>query len=157
MRHFVTMVVWLLVCTACKAVEPHKIAVNDVMMSFYTNIEQYHRFYGPGDFVAKTANDDCAQMKILHSVSVYLGKLTIDAGEDTEATYKVNSCTYAAGSVFKDKGTQEVYILSCSDDDGGLATISISKVKDGNRNQTIVCIIFYDKYGVPANVTTYHD
>lgn len=157
MRHFVTLVVWLLVCATCKAVEPQKIAVNDVMMSFYTNIEQNHRLYGAGDFVAKTDNDDCTPMKVLHSVSVHFGKLTIDADEDTEAIYKVNSCTYIAGSVFKDRGTQEIYTLSCSDADGGLATICISKVKDGDKRQTIVSIVSYDEYGVPFNVTTLHD
>lgn len=150
MRHFVTLVVWLLVCAACKAIEPRKIAVNDVKMSFYTDIEQNHRLYGAGDFVAK-ADDDCNPMKVLHSVSVHLGKLIIDADEDTEAIYKINSCKYVAGSVFKDRGTQDIYTLSCSDDDGELATICISKVKDGNRSQTIVSIISYDEYGVPAD------
>lgn len=157
MRHFVALVVWLMVCTTCKAVEPQKIAVNGVTMSFCTKIEQTHRLYGAGDFVARTTNDDCAQMKILHSVSVHLGKLTIDAGEDTEAIYKVNFCTYIAGSVFKDRGTQEIYTLSCSDGDGGLATICISKVKDGDRSQTIASIVSFDEYGVPFNVTTLHD
>lgn len=157
MRHFVTLVVWLLVCAACKAIEPQKIAVNNVTMSFYTDIEQNHRLYGAGDFVAKTEVGDCAPMKVFHSISVRLGKLTIDADEDTEAIYKINSCKYVAGSVFKDRGTQDIYTLSCSDDDGGLATICISKVKDGNRSQTIVSIISYDKYGVPANITTLHD
>lgn len=154
MRHFVTLVVWLLVCTACKAVEPQKIAVNDVMMSFCTNIEQYHSFYGPHDFVAKTEYDDCTPLKVPHSISVHNGRLTIDEGEDTEAIYKINSCNFSTGKVFKDKGTQEVYTLSCSDKEGDVSTIYIVKVKDGERETSMVYVLSYDEIGLPFAITT---
>ena len=153
MRHFVTLVVVFMVCTACKAVEPQKIAVSELMMKFSTKIEQIHAFFGAGDFVINKEPSDCEVMRMAHSVSVQGDKLTIDRGTEDEITFNIYSCSYSKGKVFADRGTMEVYRLSCNELDDGTPSswtsiITIQEIKDGTRTKTIIAIPRYDSFGV---------
>lgn len=153
MRHFISLVVVFMVCMVCKAVEPQKIAVSELLMKFSTKIEQIHNFYSPGDFVINKNPCDCEPMKAAHSISVRGDRLSVDGGTEDELSFKVISCTYEKGKVFADRGEVETYILSCSelDDDipsKSISNISIQKVKDGARSKTIISIPRYDSDGV---------
>lgn len=153
MRHFVTFVVVLLVCMACKAVGPQKIAISDLLMKFSTKTEQIHAFYGAGDFVTNKAPSDCDIMRVAHTISIRGNKLTIDVGTEDEITFNISSCTYSKGKVFADRGTMEVYRLSCNELDedtpsSWASVITIQKVKDGARFKTIISIPRYDSDGV---------
>lgn len=79
MRHFISLVVVFVVCVACKAIEPHKTNVSELLMTFSTKTEQIHSFYGAGDFVANKESVGCSQMRVVHSISVRGDKLTIDS------------------------------------------------------------------------------
>lgn len=153
MRHFISLVVVFVVCVVCKAIEPHKTNVSELLMTFSTKTEQIHSFYGAGDFVANKESVGCSQMRVVHSISVRGDKLTIDSGTEDEISFKVNSCTYGKGKVFADRGTMEVYRLSCNELDDNIpssweSVITIQKVKDGTRNKTIITIPRYDSEGV---------
>lgn len=102
MRRFVSLIVELLVCSACMALEPQKIAVGTLSMYFETQTEQIHSLFGAGDFVVNKDATDCDPMQVEHFISVKEGKLTIDAGTKDELSFKITSCSYEEGKVFAD-------------------------------------------------------
>lgn len=153
MRHFVTFVVVFMVCMACKAVEPQKIAVSELSMRFATKTEQIHSFYGAGDFVINKEPSDCEVMRVVHTISVRGNKLTIDGGTEDEIAFNISSCSYSKGKVFADRGTMEVFRFSCNEleensPSSWTSIITIQKIKDGARTKTIISIPRYDSDGV---------
>lgn len=159
MRRLLSLVIELLVCLACVALEPQKIAIDTLSMSFGTQTEQIHSLYGAGDFVINKDATDCAPMLVEHSVSVREGKLSIDAGSEDELSFKVTSCSYEVGKVFADRGDVDVYRLVCQELDDNVPSklvITIQKAKDGARTETIVTIPRYDEYGVLSSIMILH-
>lgn len=161
MRRLLSLVIELLVCLACVALEPQEIAIDTLSMSFGTQTEQIHSLYGAGDFVINKDATDCAPMLVEHSVSVREGKLSIDAGSEDELSFKVTSCSYEEGKVFADRGAVEVYRLVCQELDENIPSkwtslITIQKVKDGARAKTIITIPRYDEYGAIFSITILH-
>lgn len=159
MRRLISLVVELLICSVCVALEPQEIAVSTLSMSFETQTEQIHWLFGAGDFVVNKDAADCDSMQVEHSISVKEGKLTIDAGTEDELSFKITSCSYEEGKVFADRGAVEVYRLSCQELDDSTPSkwtslITIQKVKDGARAKTIITIPRYDEYGVIFSITT---
>lgn len=158
MRRLISLVVELLVCSACMALEPQEITVGTLSMSFGTQTEQIHSLYGAGIFVINKDATDCDPMQVEHSVSVREGKLIVDAGSEDELSFKVTSCSYEEGKVFADRGTIGVYRLVCQELDDNVpskwsSVITIQKAKDGARTETIVTIPRYDEYGVISSIT----
>ena len=161
MRRFVSLIVKLLVSSACMALEPQEITVGTFSMRFETQTEQIHSLFGAGDFVVNKDSTDCDPMQVEHSISVKEGKLTIDAGTEDELSFKITSCSYEEGKVFADRGSNEVYRLVCQElDDNNpskwISIITIQKVKDGVRAKTIITIPRYDEYGVISSITILH-
>lgn len=159
MRRLLSLVIELLVCLACVALEPQEIAIDTLTMSFGTQTEQIHSLYGAGDFVINKDATDCAPMLVEHSVSVREGKLSIDAGSEDELSFKVTSCSYEVGKVFADRGDVDVYRLVCQELDDNVPSklvITIQKAKDGARTETIVTIPRYDEYGVLSSIMILH-
>lgn len=159
MRRLLSLVIELLVCLACVALEPQEIAIDTLSMSFGTQTEQIHSLYGAGDFVINKDATDCAPMLVEHSVSVREGKLSIDAGSEDELSFKVTSCSYEVGKVFADRGDVDVYRLVCQELDDNVPSklvITIQKAKDGARTETIVTIPRYDEYGVLSIIMILH-
>lgn len=159
MRRFVSLIVELLICSACMALEPQEIAVGTLSIRFETQTEQIHSLFGAGDFVVNKDAADCDPMQVEHSISVKEGKLTIDAGTEDELSFKITSCSYEDGKVFADRGSVEVYRLVCQELDDStpskwVSVITILKVKDGARTITIITIPGYDEYGVISSITT---
>lgn len=159
MKRLLSLVIELLVCLACVALEPQEIAIDTLSMSFGTQTEQIHSLYGAGDFVINKDATDCAPMLVEHSVSVREGKLSIDAGSEDELSFKVTSCSYEVGKVFADRGDVDVYRLVCQELDDNVPSklvITIQKAKDGARTETIVTIPRYDEYGVLSSIMILH-
>lgn len=161
MRRFVSLIVELLVCSACMALEPQKIAVGTLSMYFETQTEQIHSLFGAGDFVVNKDATDCDPMQVEHFISVKEGKLTIDAGTKDELSFKITSCSYEEGKVFADRGSNEVYRLVCQELDDNIPSkwifiITIQKVKDVVRAKTIITIPRYDEYGAISSITILH-
>lgn len=161
MRRFVSLIVKLLVSSACMALEPQEITVGTFSMRFETQTEQIHSLFGAGDFVVIKDATDCDPMQVEHSISVKEGKLTIDAGTEDELSFKITSCSYEEGKVFADRGSNEVYRLVCQELDDNIPSkwisiITIQKVKDGVRAETIITIPRYDEYGVISSITILH-
>ena len=161
MRRFVSLIVELLVCSACMALEPQKIAVGTLSMYFETQTEQIHSLFGAGDFVVNKDATDCDPMQVEHFISVKEGKLTIDAGTKDELSFKITSCSYEEGKVFADRGSNEVYRLVCQELDDNITSkwisiITIQKVKDVVRAKTIITIPRYDEYGAISSITILH-
>ena len=159
MRRLFSFVVELLVCLTCVALEPQKITIDTLSMSFGTQTEQIYSLYGAGDFVINKDATDCAPMLVEHSVSVREGKLSLDAGSEDELSFMITSCSYEAGKVFADRGDVEVYRLVCQELDDNVPSklvITIQKVKDGDRTETIVTIPRYDEYGVLSSIMILH-
>lgn len=161
MRRFVSLIVELLICSACMALEPQEIAVGTLSMRFETQTEQIHSLFGAGDFVINKDAADCNLMQVAHSISVRDGKLTVDAGTEDELSFKITSCSYEEGKVFADRGSNEVYRLVCQELDDNIPSkwisiITIQKVKDGVRAKTIITIPRYDEYGVISSITILH-
>lgn len=159
MRRFVSLIVELLICSACMALEPQEIAVGTLSMRFETQTEQIHSLFGAGDFVINKDAADCNPMQVAHSISVRDGKLTVDAETDDELSFKITSCSYEDGKVFADRGSVEVYRLVCQELDDStpskwVSVITIQKVKDGARTITIITIPGHDEYGVISSITT---
>lgn len=158
MRRFVSLIVELLVCSACMALKPQEIAVGTLSMCFETQTEQIHSLFGAGDFVVNKNATDCDPMQVEHSISVKKGKLTIDAGTEDELSFKITSCSYEEGKVFADRGSNEVYRLVCQELDDNIPSkwisiITIQEVKDGVRAKTIITIPRYDEYGAISSIT----
>ena len=161
MRRFISFVAGLLVCSACVALEPQKIAVSELSMSFDTKTEQIHSLYGASDFVINKDAIDCNPMQVGHSISVKACKLTVDAGTEDELSFKITSCSYEEGKVFADRGSNEVYRLVCQELDDNIPSkwisiITIQKVKDVVRAKTIITIPQYDVYGAMFSITILH-
>lgn len=161
MRRFVSLIVELLICSACMALEPQEIAVGTLSMRFETQTEQIHWLFGAGDFVINKDDADCNPMQVVHSISVMDGKLTVDAETDDGFSFKITSCSYEDGKVFADRGAVEVYRLVCQELDENIPSrwisiITIQKVKDGARTKTIITIPRYDEYGVISSITILH-
>lgn len=159
MRRLVSLVIELLVCSACMALEPREIAVGTLSMRFETQTEQIHSLFGAGDFVINKDDADCDPMQVAHSISVKAGKLTVDVDTEDELSFKITSCSYEEGKVFADRGAVEVYRLVCQELDENIPSrwisiINIQKVKDGARTKTIITIPRYDEYGVISSITT---
>lgn len=162
MRHFLSFVVVFMVSAACVALEPRKIAVSGLTMNLNTTIEQIHAFYGAGDFVTNKSPINCALMKVTHSISIKDEMLTIDSETEYETIFKIATCTYNKGKVFSDRGTMELYRLSCNElSDNELSPwtsiITIQKVKDGARSKTIITIPSYDSDGIMFQSITLQD
>lgn len=161
MRRFISLIVELLICSACMALGPQEIAVCTLSMRFETQTEQIHSLFGAGDFVVNKDVEDCDPMQVEHSISAKEGKLTIDAGTEDELSFKITSCSYEEGKVFADRGAVEVYRLVCQELDDNIPSkwisiITIQKVKDGVRAKTIITIPRYDEYGVISSITILH-
>ena len=161
MRRFVSLIVELLICSACMALEPQEIAVGTLSMRFETQTEQIHWLFGAGNFVINKDDADCNPMQVAHSISVMDGKLTVDAETDDGFSFKITSCSYEDGKVFADRGAVEVYRLVCQELDENIPSrwisiITIQKVKDGARTKTIITIPRYDEYGVIYSITILH-
>lgn len=161
MRRFASLVVELLICSACMALEPQEIAVGTLSMRFETQTEQIHWLFGAGDFVINKDAVNCNPMQVAHSISVKEGKLTVDAETDDGFSFKITSCSYEDGKVFADRGAVEVYRLVCQELDENIPSrwisiITIQKVKDGARTKTIITIPRYDEYGVISSITILH-
>lgn len=159
MRRFVSLIVELLICSACMALEPQEIAVGTLSMRFETQTEQIHSLFGAGDFVINKDAADCNPMQVAHSISVRDGKLTVDADTEDELSFMITSCSYEVGKVFADRGAVDVYRLSCQELDDStpskwVSVITIQKVKDGARTITIITIPGYDEYGAISSITT---
>lgn len=159
MRRLISLVVELLICSVCVALEPQEISVSTLSMGFETQTEQIHWLYEAGDFIVNKDAADCDPMQVEHSISVKEGKLTIDAGTEDELSFKITSCSYEEGKVFADRGAVEVYRLVCQELDENIPSkwtslITIQKVKDGARAKTIITIPRYDEYGVIFSITT---
>lgn len=153
MRRFCSFMVVFMVCAVVKAVEPLKINLPEFKMSFQTTTEHIHWLYGAGDFLINGEPLDCGAMKVTHKIVVENGKFFVDKGTDDELSFNISSCTNTQGKVFKDRGTVDVFLLSCCEISDGtpstfVSTISIQKVKDGKRVKTIVYIPIYGEYGV---------
>lgn len=159
MRRFASLVVELLVCSACMALEPQEIAVGTLSMHFEAQTEQIHLLFGAGDFVINKNAVDCNPMQVAHSISVRDGKLTVDTDTEDELSFMITSCSYEEGKVFADRGAVEVYRLFCQELDENIPSrwisiITIQKVKDGARTKTIITIPRYDEYGVISSIST---
>lgn len=159
MRRLISLVVELLICSVCVALEPQEISVSTLSMGFETQTEQIHWLYEAGDFIVNKDAADCDPMQVEHSISVKEGKLTIDAGTEDELSFKITSCSYEEGKVFAGRGAVEVYRLVCQELDENIPSkwtslITIQKVKDGARAKTIITIPRYDEYGVIFSITT---
>lgn len=159
MRRFVSLIVELLICSACMALKPQEIAVGTLSMRFETQTEQIHSLFGAGDFVINKDAANCNPMQVAHSISVRDGKLTVDADTDDELSFKITSCSYEDGKVFADRGSVEVYRLVCQELDDStpskwVSVITIQKVKDGARTKNIITIPGYDEYGAISSITT---
>lgn len=159
MRRFVSLIVELLICSVCMALEPQEIAVGTLSMRFETQTEQIHWLYGAGDFIINKDAVDCNPIQIAHSISVENGKLMVDAETEDELSFMITSCSYEEGKVFADRGAVDVYRLSCQELDDSTpskwaSVITIQKVKDGARVKTIITIPRYDEYGVIFSITT---
>lgn len=159
MRRFVSLIVELLICSTCMALEPQEIAVGTLSMRFETQTEQIHWLFEAGDFVIDKDDVDCNPMQVAHSISVRDGKLTVDADTEDKLSFMITSCSYEDGKVFADRGAVEVYRLVCQELDDStpskwVSVITIQKVKDGARTKTIITIPEYDEYGVISSITT---
>lgn len=159
MRRLISLVVELLICSVCVALEPQEISVSTLSMGFETQTEQIHWLYEAGDFIVNKDAADCDPMQVEHSISVKEGKLMVDAGTEDELSFKITSCSYEEGKVFADRGAVEVYRLVCQELDENIPSkwtslITIQKVKDGARAKTIITIPRYDEYGVIFSITT---
>lgn len=157
MRRLISLVVELLICSVCVALEPKEIAVGTLSMRFETQTEQIHWLYGAGDFIINKDVVDCNPMQVAHSISVENGKLMVDAETDDELSFKITSCSYETGNVFADRGSVDVYRLVCQELDDSIpskwvSVVTIQKVKDGARTKTIVTIPQYDEYGVISSI-----
>ena len=162
MKRLISLVVVLLVILACKAGEPQKFEVSKLLMKFNTKTEQTHSFYGAGDFIINQSTIDCTPMKISRLISIQGDRLTIDGGTEYETIFKIATCTYDKGKVFVDRGTMELYHLSCNELienelSPWTSIITIQKVKDGTRCKTIITIPSYDKDGVMCQCTILQD
>lgn len=162
MKRLISLVVVLLVLLACKAGEPQIFDVSKLLMKFNTKTEQTHEFYGAGEFIINEGTIDCTPLKIPHSISIRGDRLTIDSGTEYETIFKIVNCTYAKGKVFVDRGTMELYHLSCNELienelSPWTSIITIQKVKDGARSKTIITIPSYDKDGVMCRCTILQD
>lgn len=158
MRHLFSFMVVLLVCTVCRAVEPKEIAVSNLSMRFNTKIEQIYTFYGAGDFVINNEYTDCSPMKVSHTIHITGKRFVLDKGTENETNFNINSCTYTNGNVFADRGTMEIYRFSCNKikdnaTSSWTSIITVQKVKDGVRAQTIISIPSYDSDGVMCQNT----
>jgi hypothetical protein len=162
MRRFLSFMVVFMISVVCMALEPQKIVVSELLMNFRTKTEQIHTFYGAGNFIVNKSAIDCTPMKTPHSISIRGDKLTIDSGTEDETIFKIATCTYNKGKVFADRGTMELYRLSCNElSDNELSPwtsiITIQEVKDGARSKTIITIPSYDSDGVMFQSITLQD
>lgn len=162
MRRLISLMVVFMVCATCKPVEHQEIEVSELSMLLGTKTEQIHHFYGAGDFVANTDPIDCGEMKIHHSVRIKGGKLTVDGSTKDEIVFQINSCIYSKGKVFSDKGSVEVYNLSCNELTGigqspWTSVITIQKVTNGAKHKIIISIPEYANDGVMIKNTILKD
>lgn len=161
MRRLIALVVELLVCSACVALESLEIAVDTLSMNFGTQTEQIHWLYGAGDFVINRNATDCEPMQVEHSISVKEGKLAVDAGTEDELSFRITSCIYEEGKVFADRGSVNVYRIVCQElydniPSKWVSIITIQIIKDEARTKTIITIPRYDEFGVISSITILH-
>ena len=164
MKHFISLVVvLLLVCATCRGLERKEIAVSNLSMVVKTTTEQTHWMYGAGDFVTnKDDRLDCdaSTMDEGRTFTISNGALYIDKGTDDEEKFKIVSCTYTKGNVFKDAGLSETHRFVVKPIDGGKVSpystfITIEKVTNAGKTKTIVTVPVVDVDGRLYSVTVY--
>lgn len=164
MKHFISLVVvLLLVCATCRGLERKEIAVSNLSMVVKTTTEQTHWMYGSGDFVTnKDDRLDCdaSTMDEGRTFTISNGALYIDKGTDDEEKFKIVSCTYTKGNVFKDAGLSETHRFVVKPIDGGKVSpystfITIEKVTNAGKTKTIVTVPVVDVDGRLYSVTVY--
>lgn len=163
MKHFISLVVVLLVCATCRGLERKEIAVSNLSMVVKTTTEQTHWMYGAGDFVTnKDDRLDCdaSTMDEGRTFTISNGALYIDKGTDDEEKFKIVSCTYTKGNVFKDAGLSETHRFVVKPIDGGKVSpystfITIEKVTNAGKTKTIVTVPVVDVDGRLYSVTVY--
>ena len=163
MKHFISLLVVLLVCATCRGLERKEIAVSNLSMVVKTTTEQTHWMYGAGDFVTnKDDRLDCdaSTMDEGRTFTISNGALYIDKGTDDEEKFKIVSCTYTKGNVFKDAGLSETHRFVVKPIDGGKVSpystfITIEKVTNAGKTKTIVTVPVVDVDGRLYSVTVY--
>lgn len=157
MGRFISSIVVFIVCIVCKAVEPQKMNIDKLSMEIKTYSEISHFLYGSADYITNSDPSECDNIQNHHSIVITGENLIIDDSEK----YKITSCTYCSGAVFKDKGTEEVYSINCTktDDEGfqSQKQITVIRVRDGYRKKTIIHFISYDEKMAPFMVETWTD
>ena len=163
MKHFISLVVALLVCATCSGLERKEIAVSNLSMVVKTTTEQTHWLYGAADFVTK--NDDrmdCdgSTMDVGKTFTISNQVLYIDKGTDDEGSFKIVSCTFIKSKVFADAGLSETYRFVVKPIDDGKVSqfttfITIEKVTNAGKMKTIVTIPSIDEDGRLYSVAVY--
>lgn len=163
MKHFISLVVVLLVCATCRGLERKEIAVSNLSMVVKTTTEQTHWLYGAGEFVTnKDDRLDCdaSTMDESRTFTISNRTLYIDKGSDDEQKFQIVSCILTRGNVFKDAGVSETHRFVVKPIDGGRVStystfITIEKVTNAGKTKTIVTVPAIDVDGRLYSVTVY--
>lgn len=162
MRHFISLIVVLLVSITCKGLERKEIAVSNLSMVVKTTTEQTHWLYGAADFVSKHEDRmDCDANTLWNdnTITVLNGTLFLNKGSEDEQKFKIVSCTYTKDKVFADAGVSETHrfmVYPINDGVSKLLTfITIEKVSNAGKVRTIVTIPAIDVDGRLLSVNIY--
>ena len=163
MKHLISLVVVLLVCTTCKGLEREEITVSNLSMVVKTTTEQTHWLYGAGDFVTNKDDKldcDASTMDESRTFTISNRALYIDKGTDDEQKFQIVSCTYTKGNVFKDAGVSETHRFVVKPIDDGKVSpystfITIEKDTNAGKTKTIVTVPAIDGDGRLYSVTVY--
>lgn len=163
MKHLISLMVVLLVSTACKGLEHEEIAVSTLSMVVKTTTEQTHRLYGAADFVMKNDDKmDCDANTLWNDNTFTISNETlhINKGTDDEQKFHIVSCTHTKENVFKDAGVSETHRFVVKPIDGGKVSpystfITIEKVTNAGKTKTIVTVPAIDVDGRLSSVTVY--
>ena len=162
MRHFISLIVVLLVSITCKGLERKEIAVSNLSMVVKTTTEQTHWLYGAADFVSKHEDRmDCDANTLWNdnTITVLNGTLFLNKGSEDEQKFKIVSCTYTKDKVFEDAGVSETHRFMVNPINDGvsklLTFITIEKVSNAGKVRTIVTIPAIDVDGRLLSVNIY--
>lgn len=162
MRHFISLIVVLLVSITCKGLERKEIAVSNLSMVVKTTTEQTHWLYGAADFVSKHEDRmDCDANTLWNdnTITVLNGTLFLNKGSEDEQKFKIVSCTYTKDKVFADAGVSETHRFMVNPINDGvsklLTFITIEKVSNAGKVRTIVTIPAIDVDGRLLSVNIY--
>lgn len=162
MRHFIPLIVVLLVSITCKGLERKEIAVSNLSMVVKTTTEQTHWLYGAADFVSKHEDRmDCDANTLWNdnTITVLNGALFLNKGSEDEQKFKIVSCTYTKDKVFADAGVSETHRFMVNPINDGvsklLTFITIEKVSNAGKVRTIVTIPAIDVDGRLLSVNIY--